>query len=248
VGRGAALVLYARAPRAGRVKTRMLPWLDAGEALRLHLVLLEDSLRLLKACAVAAGASPFVSMSEPWEPEDPDGCAGIAEAALGMARLPQRGADLGERLQDTFRTLLARGLGPVVVIGSDSPTLPPAHLTTALSALERGADAVLGPAEDGGYCLVGAARELPGMFEGIPWGTDRVLQATRAALDRWGARVVLLPSWYDVDLPRDLERLRRDLSGGPSGEAAPRGTSAFVQALVRDGRLPLPHAQAPDPA
>jgi len=245
VDRGGALVLYARAPHAGRVKTRMLPWLDPGEALRLHLALLEDSLRLLRACAVAAGAAPFVSMSEPWEPEDADGCAGIAEAARGMARLPQRGADLGERLQDTFRTLVTRGLGPVVVIGSDSPTLPPAHLTTALEALERRADAVLAPAEDGGYCLIGAARELPGMFEAIPWGTDRVLQATRTALDRCGARLVLLPSWYDVDLPRDLERLRLDLSAGGPDEAAPRRTSAFVRALVRDGRLPLPGAQSP---
>ena len=243
--RGGALVLYARAPRLGRVKTRMLPWLDPGEALRLHLALLEDSLRLLRVCAVAAGAAPFVSMSEPWEPEEADGCAGIAAAAMGMARLPQSGWDLGERLRATFRTLLARRFGRIVVIGSDSPTLPPAHLTTALEALGRGADAVLGPAEDGGYCLVGAARELPGMFEGIPWGTDRVLQATRAALGRCGARVVLLPSWYDVDLPRDLERLRRDLAERPPCGAAPRGTSLFVEALVRDGRLPLPPAQSP---
>ena len=243
--RGGALVLYARAPHAGRVKTRMLPWLDPGEALRLHLVLLEDSLHLLKNCAVAAGAAPFVSMSEPWEPEEADGCAEIAAAARGVARLPQSGGDLGERLRATFRTLLARGFGRIVVIGSDSPTLPPAHLTTALEALGRGADAVLGPADDGGYCLVGAARELPGMFEAIPWGTERVLESTRAALDRCGARVVLLPTWYDVDLPRDLERLRRGLSAGRPDEAAPRRTSAFVRALVRDGRLPLPRAQSP---
>jgi len=244
VPRGGALVLYARVPRAGRVKTRMLPWLDAGEALRLHLVLFEDSLRLLKTCAGAAGAEPFLSMSESWDPEGVDGCAGIAGAAGGIARLPQSGTDLGERLRETFRTLLTRGFGRVVVIGSDSPTLPRTHLTTALEALERGADAVLGPARDGGYCLVGATRELPGMFETIPWGTARVLRATRAALERCGARVVMLPPWYDVDLPRDLERLRRDLSTGPSRGRAPRGTSAFVEALVRDGRLPLPRAQS----
>src|SRR5439155_14644 len=89
--------------------------------------------------AQVQGARPFVSMSQPWEPEEADGCAGIAAAAMGMARLPQSGWDLGERLRATFRTLLARRFGRIVVIGSDSPTLPPAHLTTALEALGRGA-------------------------------------------------------------------------------------------------------------
>jgi uncharacterized protein len=239
-----ALVLYARVPRAGGVKTRMLPWLDAGEALRLHLALLEDSLRLLKGCAAAAGVTPFLSMSESWEPEGADGCAEVAGASRGIARLPQGGADLGERLLGTFRALMGRGFRRVVIIGSDSPTLPPSHVTTAFDALESDADVVLGPAEDGGYCLVGTTRDLPEMFERIPWGTERVLGATRAALDRCGARVVLLPAWYDVDLPRDLDRMSRDLAEGPPDERGPRATSAFVQRLARDGKLPLPDVKA----
>ena len=83
------------------------------------------------------------------------------------------------------------------------------------------------------------------MFASIPWGTGRVLRATRAALDRCGARVVELPPWYDIDLPRDLERARRDLSAGPAVGHAPRRTSAFVTALVLDGRLPLAEVRAP---
>jgi uncharacterized protein len=239
VSRGAALVLYARAPRAGRVKTRMLPWLTEREALRLHCALLEDSLHLLRTGAAAAGAVPFLSLSEPWEAQDRAACAAIARAAAGLARLPQTGGDLGERLAVTFRTLIARGFERVVVIGSDSPTLAPAILQEAFAALEKPRDVVLGPAEDGGYYLVGARRFMRDMFEGVPWGTARVLRVTRATLRRRGARVVLLPVWFDVDRPRDLDRLCRHPPVGATGAHAWRRTRAFVESLVLDGRLPL---------
>ena len=217
----------------------MLPWLREPEALRLHRALLEDSLRLLRAGAAQSGAMPFVSFSRRWNPRSRPGCEGIARAAAGMIRLPQKGSDLGGRILDTFRRLFARGFRRVVVIGSDSPTLPVARLTGAFDALQKGAEVVLGPAEDGGYCLVGATRLLPPLFKKIPWGSDRVMRTTLAALDRHGARTVLLPPWYDIDLPRDLERVRREISAQPPGDRGPRSTGVFVDALVRDGRLPL---------
>ena len=217
----------------------MVPWLRESEALRLHAALLLDSLRLLSAGARQAGATPFVSFSEAWSPRNRPDCGLIAGAASGMARLPQSGADLGERLQETFRRLFARGFRRVVVMGSDSPTLPVAMLKGAFAALGHAGDVVLGPAEDGGYYLVGATRLLPSMFEKIPWGTDRVMGATLAALELCGARHAVLPPWYDVDLPRDLERVRRALSRRPAGGFTPVSTRAFVEALVRDGRLPL---------
>jgi rSAM/selenodomain-associated transferase 1 len=214
----------------------MIPWLDADEALRLHLALVEDSLGLLRAGARETMAAPFLAFSEPWEPKRQAGPGSLAGAAAGIARLPQSGRDLGERLFDTFRRLTTRGHARVVVIGSDSPTLPPAILRSAFAALRQDADVVLGPAEDGGYYLVGAARLVPEMFERIPWGTDRVLAATLAALDRSGARTVLMPRWYDVDHPQDLDRVRADLSA--AGGVIPRKTAAFVRELVRAGRLP----------
>ncbi len=217
----------------------MVPWLRESEALRLHAALLVDSLRLLSAGAEQVGATPFVSFSEAWNPRNRPDCDEIADAAAGMARLSQRGADLGQRLQDTFRRLFARGFRRVVVIGSDSPTLPVVILKGAFASLERASDVVLGPAEDGGYYLLGATRLLPRMFEKIPWGTERVMRATLAALDRCGARTIVLSPWHDVDRPRDLEWVRRELSGRPPSALRPESTRAFVQALVRDGRLPL---------
>lgn len=164
----------------------------------------------------------------------------IVRSAAGIERIAQRGSDLGARLLGTIRSLRARGFRRVVVIGSDSPTLPPALLNQAFAALQQGAEVVLGPAEDGGYYLVGSTRVLPVMFEGIPWGTNRVLRATLQSLDRSGVRLFILPPWYDVDRPEDLERARRDLADWPPGVPAPESTRAFVRALVRDGRLPRP--------
>ena len=217
----------------------MLPWLRAPEALRLHKALLEDSLRLLRSGARRSGATPFVSFSRRWNPHGRPGCEAIARAAAGMIRLPQSGSDLGGRLLDTFRRLFARGFRRVVVLGSDSPTLPVARLQAAFEALQKGDEVVLGPAEDGGYYLVGATRLLPAMFGEMPWGTDRVMRATLATLERHGVRPVLLEAWYDVDLPRDLERVRRAIEARTPGDRVPRRTGAFVDALVRDGRLPL---------
>ena len=224
--------------RAGQVKTRMIPWLGAREALRLHLALLEDSLRLLRAGAREAGAAPFVAFSENWEPGREPSLAPLAGAAVGLPRLPQSGGDLGERLCGTFERLMAEGYRRVAVIGSDSPTLPAAILRSAFEALRLDADVVLGPAEDGGYYLVGASRLVAEMFKGIPWGTPAVLDATLEAAGRAAARVFLLPRWYDVDVPEDLDRLRAEPAG--AGPAPPLGerTREFAQGLVRDGRLP----------
>ena len=96
-----------------------------------------------------------------------------------------------------------------MVIGSDSPTLPVTILRAAFGTLRLDADVVLGPAEDGGYYLVGASRPVAELFRGIPWGTPGVLEATVAAASRAAARLVLLPTWYDVDVPEDFDRLTK---------------------------------------
>jgi len=225
----------------------MVPWLSAAEALRLHIALVEDSLRLLRTAAAESNATPFVSFSEPRSRGTRTEPGAIARAAAGMHRMAQRGADLGARLLGTIRSLRARGFRRVVVIGSDSPTLSPAVVKAAFAALERETEVVLGPAEDGGYYLVGTTRVLPGMFEGIPWGTDRVLRATLQSLARSGVRAFMLPRWYDVDRPEDLERACRDLADWPPGAPGPESTRAFVQALTRDGRLPRAGASPAEP-
>jgi hypothetical protein len=123
-----------------------------------------------------------------------------------FALCPQSGGELGQRLSVFLRRQLAVGADAVVVLGTDSPTLPLDLVEQAFAELER-ADVVLGPATDGGYYLVGCAREVPPIFEDIAWSSPRVLSQTIAHLQdsRW--RLALLPPWYDVDTRADWEML-----------------------------------------
>ena len=146
----------------------------------------------------------------------------------------QRGAALGARMSNAVAELLAGGWGRVVIVGGDHPTLPRARLLEAFRKLER-ADVVLGPSLDGGYYLVGCGRWLPVMFEGIPWGTSRVFRATRMRLARLGIPMAVLRPWYDVDRPRDLARLRRELARRPRDDNYPRELKDFLERL--EGRI-----------
>jgi len=231
----AALVLFARVPRLGQVKTRMTPWLSVSEALRLHLALLLDGLWLLRRAAAESGMIPIVSFSEEWTAGLMAEHDGLEEASRGLILRPQRGGDLGQRIEETFAGLHADGHREVVVIGSDCPGLTPGVVGSAFEALRQGERVVLGPAADGGYYLVGALPPVPGIFSGIPWGTARVMQATLAALDLASVRVSILPRFEDIDLPSDLERLA---AAAPPRPGPGERTIAFVEALRLAGRLP----------
>lgn len=223
-----ALTLYARRPCRGFVKTRLAPLLGVDGALELHRAMLLDGLALLRRTC-GGSIAPVVALGDPGGSLTGEIDPELEAALSGLFLLPQRGDDLGERLQATFRSLFARGFRIVVIFGSDSPTLPPDRLSQAFARLEAGTDVVIGPAEDGGYYLIGARRLPTGIFTNIPWGGAGVMRATRAALRRSGAAWSLLDSWYDVDRPDDLDRVRLDLAG-PSGSAAPR-TARFCASL-----------------
>ena len=122
--------------------------------------------------------------------------------------LPQTGADLGERMNNAFRECFAEGFRKVVLIGSDSPDLPPEIVTEAFQSLEKGG-AVIGPAHDGGYYLLGFGREsfTPAAFTGIAWGGDQVRAVTAEILRRAGIPLRVLPVWRDIDRPEDLAAL-----------------------------------------
>ncbi|MGH9805538.1 MAG: TIGR04282 family arsenosugar biosynthesis glycosyltransferase, partial [Candidatus Acidiferrales bacterium] len=131
----------------------------------------------------------------------------------------QRGSDLGRRLERTFRERQRAGAERVVVIGSDSPILSPRRLRQSFSSLAR-AQAVLGPARDGGFYLIGLALpdlKLRGLFDAVDWGGPRAFRQMRARLRAAGLRVAQLPESYDVDTKKELARLARDLrrSRGP---------------------------------
>jgi len=149
--------------------------------------------------------------------------------------LAQRGATLGERMQNGASDLLARGFGCVVLVGADLPTLPAAYVVNALERLAQPRESlVLGPAEDGGYYLIGLTRVHDELFDGIPWGTPDVLRRTLEAAGALRLRVELVPVWYDVDLPSDLKRVWQPTA---EGDPVAHHTRAWLEAASPAMRL-----------
>jgi rSAM/selenodomain-associated transferase 1 len=145
--------------------------------------------------------------------------------------LPQTAGDLGQRLEGFIASQLRNGSRRVVVVGADSPTLPPAFVDQALRELDR-ADVVLGPALDGGYYLVGCRERIPPIFSGIAWGTERTLAETIARLTDPTWRLALLAPWYDVDLVSDWRFLQTHLAGLRRAEIDPQ--VPFTELIMKD--------------
>lgn len=188
------VIVFARAPQPGAAKTRLIPRLGAAGAAELHARMTRRALDTARAafpgavelCCAPDAAHPFFR-------------------DIGGVRLGEQGAGgLGERMHRA----LVRASGPALLIGSDCPALTPGYLHAAAAALENGAEAVLGPAEDGGYVLIGARQSVPALFAGIGWGSAGVLDAQRERLRALGWRWAELAPLWDVDRPADLERLR----------------------------------------
>jgi rSAM/selenodomain-associated transferase 1 len=181
------IIVFAKAPVLGRAKTRLIPRLGAWRAARLHERLVRQALRTARLAGEAVelhGTSRHRFFS-----------------SLNVRFRLQRGTDLGERMHHAF----SRARGPAVLIGSDCPMLTARDLRTALRWLHGGYDAVLAPADDGGYALIALRRPRRELFEGIDWGSARVYSQTVRKLEgyRWRA----LRTVWDVDRPEDLPRL-----------------------------------------
>ena len=225
------LLVFARAPSLGRVKTRLTPPLTQQQALDLHRALVEDTLERLGRFQ-RSGLERWLYLSEPSSEEQLD--VGPAwRSAL------QASGDLGERMEHAFREADDGEFHRVVIVGSDSPTLPLRYLAEAYDALAV-YDVVLGPAEDGGYYLVGTSRFVPDLWRDIKWGSSRVLDQSTEALSRAGRSFHLLPPWYDVDTGEDLERLAKELSGPPAAQTSelPRRTAAVLESFFRKRNIP----------
>lgn len=186
------------------MKTRLSPPLTADEALLLHRALVEDTLEHLDRLE-RPGLSRVLLLSRPLlHPNDLDVPRGWT---VGI----QSAGDLGERLASVFYNSFRRGARKVLVLGSDSPTLPLEVIHDALEGLER-VDVVLGPATDGGYYLIGARIFIPELFRGIPWGSEEVLKQTKRTLQVLGIGYELLVPWYDVDRAQDLDKIRQEIA------------------------------------
>lgn len=196
-----AVGIFAKAPRAGRVKTRLSPPLTPGGAAAVARACLEETLRRFPPSVPGPCTLFLDGEPEPWLER--------LAARQGVLVRNQGTGDLGARLRRAFRALYAGGARRAVVIGSDSPTLDPSRLAEALDRLE-GSDAVIGPARDGGYYLIGMRPGREDLLTAIPWSTPHVAAETRRRAEAAGWSVAELTEWYDVDEVEDLRRAEED--------------------------------------
>jgi len=199
-----ALVIFAKAPIPGQVKTRLCPPLTPDEAATLHGSFVLDTLERTKTAVpklklpldrylACAPSSTLVFFK-------------IMEERQGVALIDQVGDDLGARMNQSFEAMFARGYHRVLIVGTDVPTLPLEQYKHALTLMETH-DLVLGPALDGGYYLIGLKQPAPDLFVGIPWSTEKVLGLTQERATNLGLKTALTSPWRDVDSIDDLQAL-----------------------------------------
>lgn len=221
-GDEAVVVIMAKAPVPGTSKTRLSPPLSPQQAADLQAALLRDSVAL----AQRAGKGQTVLFCP--SPGAPGGWEALHLVAAGLPVVVQCSSGLGPGLLEAATRAAAAGYGKTLLLDADSPTVPPGYLELALAHLDE-RDMVLGPAEDGGYYLLGLKQPHPCLFQGIPWSTPTVTDETLAAARAHGLCVGMLPAWYDVDTPQDVTRLRADLAHNPGSAPA---TWALLQELL----------------
>jgi len=201
--KNAALVLMARAPEEGKVKTRLQPTLTPAQGASLYKAFLGDAIALV---ASMEGFIPFLAYT-------PVSSVAIFEqlAPPDMELLPQRGASLGHVMDNLINRLLLRGFPRVVLIGSDIPALQPQTVQRSLTLLEK-SDVCLGPSCDGGYYLIGAKKPVSLLFQDVPWSTPRVLRVTLEKAKQEGLSIELLEELRDIDVPENLEMLSNEIA------------------------------------
>jgi len=191
------VVMMAKEPAPGKVKTRLTPPLTPQEAADLYRCFLQDHLLamdVLPDADIAIAYSPPSSRMVFFD---------FCRKACDL--FAQEGKDLGDKMMHIFQKKLSEGYAAVSVLGSDFPDLPNRLIQTSFELiLNQQTDLVLGPCPDGGYYLIGAKRPYPQLFSDIPWSTDTVLAETLARAARLGLKTELLPPWNDLDTFQDL--------------------------------------------
>lgn len=209
------LLLFARSPHGPDIKTRLAPCCDETTRRRIQHAFVLDSLAGLRRGAQRLGGSVAFHTASPWlNRATPSDLFPLPEWLGEEEVVPQIEAPFGDRLKSAVGGAFENGASKVVVIGSDTPMLPGALLQAAVRALDD-CRVVLGPAEDGGYYLLGLAapfRGLETLFEDIDWGSDRVFSQTHARCLEAGQKTIVLPGYFDVDRCDDVRRLARELT------------------------------------
>jgi rSAM/selenodomain-associated transferase 1 len=209
-----AIIVMAKVPRAGFVKTRLRPFLSDGQAAELAVCFLQDTISNIKSASqniiVAFAPSDGRALLKSILPED-------------LTLIEQNGDDLSERLESAIEYAESRKFSPIIVIGADSPTLPAEFIETALESFKSDeTDIALGATEDGGFYLIGLRAKHSGLFENIAWSSSSVFAQTKANIELLELNLFQLPDWYDVDTPNDLIFLRNEILGDKNlQQAAP---------------------------
>jgi rSAM/selenodomain-associated transferase 1 len=228
-----SLILFAKNPEPGRVKTRLHGALSPEQAATLAHAFLVDTVNTMRDVEVEDRRVAYAPAGAERAVRDIVG--------PGLEFEAQVDGDLGARMQAAIESAVTRGADRVVLIGADSPTLPAATLRAAFEALvDR--DVVLGPSMDLGYYLIGVAAQcattslLTTLFEDVEWGTSQVLPETLERLVRAGVALGWLPPAYDVDSPAELAFLRAELLGRRlAGESCPAATAQWLDLNDSDG-------------
>jgi rSAM/selenodomain-associated transferase 1 len=248
-----ALAVMTKAPRAGEVKTRLVPPLTQEEAAQLNSSFLRDICAAIPAACCSGGLPPSQISGAHRAPLQTKERAALgvavytppdAEADYGNILpeefffIPQRGDGFGDRLNFAAEDLFKAGFASVCLINSDSPTIPAENFSQAIELLRlQGDRVVLGPSDDGGYYLIGLKSLHRELFQQIDWSTERVLEQTRRRAAEIAVEVKLLPADYDVDDRATLRRLCDQLLGENSRESLAPNTRKFLSEIIeREGR------------
>jgi rSAM/selenodomain-associated transferase 1 len=213
--------VFAKEPRPGLAKTRLISALGARGAAALASAFLADTLALVAALPLARLVVVY------------DGEDAARRFDPTVTVWPQGGGDMGERMERA----LARALADtplVILIGSDLPGLPPSVIEDARRFLLDGADVTLGPAADGGFYLIGLRRCPAGLLSGLPWSVAETRQRSEERFAALGLRVARVASWFDVDCPQDIDRLRERVARGVVVAPATRRALAELGVLKGD--------------
>lgn len=205
-----ALAIMAKAPRPGKVKTRLQPPLTPQQAAALNTCFLRDTAENIASVSRHAKAFGLICYT-------PIGDEAAFDALLppDFSLIAQRGGNFGDRLLCAAHDILSCGFNAVCLIDSDSPTMPASALHDAVEALSRPGDRiVLGPSADGGYYLIGMSRAHAAVFDRITWSTETVYAETLERVRETGLELHELPLWYDVDDAATLDLLKRELLHG----------------------------------
>jgi uncharacterized protein len=233
-----AIGVMAKAPQPGRAKTRLCPPLQPAQAAALSGAFLRDITENIALAARAAPIRGYIAFAPAGTEGSFDGLLAAATGfvlADGSAQMPPEVQGFGRCLLHAMQAMLGSGFGAACLLNSDSPTLPTALLVRAAEALlAPGERVVLGPAEDGGYYLIGMKQPHAHLFADIAWSTSEVAAATRERALSLGIEIIMLPSWFDVDDADSLARLVAEVAGdAPMGESAPYPAPATRDWIAR---------------